>query len=114
MGSECKGRAKSAAGAGRKVRHLTCGLGGTTPEPGEGVGMSRNEFIVEDAALECFGEPGNRISKFALHPDLYLMPRFLGKKKPADVAGCHEKQGNLGEKSGMDGILQGRHSAILQ
>ena len=42
--------------------------------------MSRNESIVEDAALEGFGEPGKRISKFALHPDLYLMPRFLGKK----------------------------------
>jgi hypothetical protein len=67
--------------------------------------MSRNESIVEDAALECFGEPGKRISKFALHLDLYLMPRFLGTKKPADVAGGQENQGNLGEKSGMNGNL---------
>ena len=42
------------------------------------------------------------------------MPLFFGTKKPAVVAGCQEKQRNIGEKSGRNGILQGRHSAILQ
>ena len=42
------------------------------------------------------------------------LPLFLGTKKPADVAGCQEKLEIFGEKSGMDGVLQGRHSAILQ
>ena len=64
--------------------------------------MSRMRRIENNGDPTCdeASEKGGRIIN-----GVESLPLFLGTKKPADVAGCQEKQGIFGEKSGMDGIL---------